>query len=63
MKVGADLVIIGFKTYRAASPEDFDQQKDRFTTVLRQQKNGRLLEDWTKALQRKAKIKLYQEFN
>ena len=56
-------MIIGFKTYRAASPEDFNQQKDRFTTVLRQQKNGRLLEDWTKALQQKAKIKLYQEFN
>jgi peptidyl-prolyl cis-trans isomerase D len=63
IKVGADQLVIGFKTYRAASPEDFDQQKDRFTTVLRQQKNSRLLEDWTKALQRKAKIKLYQEFN
>ena len=63
LRVGADLLIIGFKTYRAASPEDFDQQKDRFTAVLRQQKTGRLLEDWTKALQQKAKIKLYQEFN
>jgi len=63
LKVGADQVIIGFKTYRAASAEDFNQQKDRFTTVLRQQKNGRYLEDWTKALLRKAKIKLYQEFN
>jgi peptidyl-prolyl cis-trans isomerase D len=63
LTVGADRVIIGFKTYRAASPEEFNQQKDRFTTVLRQQKNGRYLEDWTKALERKAKIKLYQEFN
>ena len=63
LKVGTDSVIIGFKTYRAASPEDFNQQKDRFTTVLRQQKTGRYLEDWAKALQRKAKIKLYQEFN
>jgi hypothetical protein len=61
--VGADQLIIGFKTYRAASLEDLNQQKDRFTMVLRQQKNSRLLEDWTKALQRKAKIKLYQEFN
>ncbi|RPH88879.1 MAG: hypothetical protein EHM75_03245, partial [Desulfobacteraceae bacterium] len=63
LKVGGDPMIIGFKSYRAASSEDFNQQKDRFTTVLRQQKNGRYLEDWTKALQQKAKIKLYQEFN
>ncbi len=62
LKVGADQVVIGFKAYRAASPEEFNQQKDRFTTVLRQQKTGRLLEEWTKALQRQAKIKLYQEF-
>jgi peptidyl-prolyl cis-trans isomerase D len=63
LKIGSDYGVVGFKAYRAASPEEFEQQKDRFTTVLRQQKSGRLLEEWTKAQQQKAKIKLYQDFN
>jgi peptidyl-prolyl cis-trans isomerase D len=63
LKMGPDYGVIGFKAYRAASQEEFNQQQDRFTTVLRQQKTGRLLEEWSRALQQKAKIKLYQEFN
>ena len=62
LKVGSGVGFIAFKEYRAA-PDEFNQQKDRLALILRQQKSGRLWEDWTRQLRQKAKIKVFQELN
>ncbi len=61
LKAGSAYLFFAFQDYRPASTEELDQQQDRLAQALRQQKSGRLLEDWLQQLRQKAKIKKYQE--
>jgi peptidyl-prolyl cis-trans isomerase D len=61
LKTGSGALFFAFKEYRKASPEEFTQQQERLTQVLRQQKGSRLLESWLAQLRKKANVKIYQE--
>jgi peptidyl-prolyl cis-trans isomerase D len=61
LKAGSDYLFFAFKEYRPAPGAEFNQEQERLSQVLSQQKGSRLLEEWLQQLRRKAKVKIYQE--
>jgi parvulin-like peptidyl-prolyl isomerase len=60
-QVGPDWGILVFKEYRAAPLDGFQQDKERFSQALLQQKRSTLIEDWARSLREKAKISINQD--
>jgi peptidyl-prolyl cis-trans isomerase D len=61
IKAGTGYLFFAYRGYQPAPAEEFQQQQERLALALRQQKGGRLLEEWLQQLRQKAQIKKYQE--